>query len=162
MIVDLTYADILTAIGEAAARQELLRGVGLPDERISAETSLSVEARGIVAERAVADLLGVRWNQSRGVEADPGWDLVTNAGTRIDVKAPARPNYHLAVRADYEPRCDGYVLVLPVPGRLAVEVVGWVSTQQMLATCEVRELRPGVPTRWLHRKHLTPLEEAPL
>jgi hypothetical protein len=118
------------------AERDMGRFAGAANTRELAGAQIDGIYRGRVAEWAASTYLGAEW-VSAEADDDPGFDILTPGGRRLDVKAgrrwkPLRIPLSQIYKVDSR-RLDGFVLAFyPFTTSSAVELCGWIDVERFL------------------------------
>lgn len=156
--------DVLKELWPIARnRNERSRARGVRNERRDASrTDLQVDWMGVLAEYAVAQVIGgvPHLGDDGGDGNQP--DVLLPNGKGVEVKSTMKRGYNLIAKATgtidsatVSIHADYMVLVWPVDNR-NVEVVGWVTTKRFKNYGEVRML-PGGLSAYMAWKDLSPM-----
>lgn len=158
--VNFTRKDISAIEQAAMARWQLARAAAIGDQRRADNDGAGIDRVGVMAEVAVARLLGADYSLT-SIGIDSGIDMWVG-GISIDVKGTMRPNGRLLFKSIAAFKADAAVLVNTVDGNeMAVQVMGGISKQMFknVATmmdfgrgqtmvCEIEQLMP-IQEFWL-------------
>lgn len=153
--VRLTRRDMSNVVKAARGRQQLARSSGVIDQRRAGNSSMDIEQLGLMAEIAVAKVLGCDYSPFE-LGVDDGSDMWLG-NSSIDVKASFHASGSLLFKTRQAFRADCAIFVTATSEDSTVTIVGGCSKARFMREAENVDLGRG-PCWIMQQQNLSPIE----
>lgn len=139
--VEFDENDIREAEEMVRIREWPKREMTVPSQKVSKNrTDQEIDLLGILAEMAIAKLLGVSLEKKRMLTGDNGYDILWK-NRKVEVKYTYHTKGHLMVRSKERLKADLYILL--TGNEKKMRVLGWIDKQGFLGRGTLKDFGYG-------------------